>query len=241
MADDRRSNHPDLDQLAAFAAGELGAGEAEAVGRHLQDCVLCRLELRQMRRFESLEGDEKLQAEAEWSRARFALNRSYQDKIAPAVRRAETARPRHRGRIWWFVPAAAAAVVALVLIGQDPGPGPLSDGQPAGPVRGGETGGPAALSQVLVPISPAGELEGVPERFTWRADREFDAFTLEIFTPNLQTLFRQEGIQGTEFIVTDSLRRRLAPGQTYLWGVQGHEGLNLTAVSKQGWFTFHTH
>jgi hypothetical protein len=254
--------HPSLDTLVEFVDGLLTDTEAELIDRHLESCVACRLEARRLARFATIDNDTELLAAADWSRARFELNKMYQDKIKPAVEltshqsedRTQEKLPLHGwsgqsgpsgdvaqkqagwqrfvvNRGWWLAPVAAAAVLVIVFLGQDKSTGPELQDPWSEPLRGEQIIEPA-----VVPISPLGEVSSCPQHFSWQVAEAFDTYTLEIFTPNLELVFRQANIPTARFTVTDALQQLLEPDQTYLWSVQGLHGLRTTSVSASGWF-----
>jgi hypothetical protein len=264
MGKRKRSEHPELEQLAEHAAGRLDAAEAEVVRRHLQDCPFCRLELKRLARFETIATDEELLVEAEWSRARFALARAYQEKLKPEleglgtpaaipppggqVQPADLEHPADLGHavdpksprgeprrpatvLRWLAPVAAVAAVVLLLVNIDLGPDRPLPADLQDLWRGEET-----VEQVIVPVSPVGELANWPEFFRWRSSEEFDAFALEIFTPDLHTVFQQAQILADSLAVADSLRTLLAPEQIYLWSVRGYVDVAPVTTSVSGWF-----
>ncbi len=242
--------HPTLAVLADYAAGSLTKEEAEPISRHLDQCVFCRLEAHRLARFTTIDTDDELLVEADWSRARFELGKAYRETIAPAIAavrrqqedkqqaRNDPPREDRKQQGWdqgrWLVPLAAAAVLLLIFINLYRGPGlesPNAWQDPPQPYRGEQQGEPAIALE-----SPVGDLPACPESFSWRTDETFDAYTLEIYTPNLEVVFRQDKITAARFAVTDALRQRLAPGQTYLWSIQGQRGLRHATISANGWF-----
>jgi anti-sigma factor RsiW len=86
------------DRLAAFAEGELDAGEAEAVAAHLEACAVCQAALSAVRRGIALAGE--LQAEP----MPEPIARAMRDRLAGAATRPS--------RLPWWT---AAAVLALIV------------------------------------------------------------------------------------------------------------------------------
>ena len=86
MVEHTPDRHPDLDVLADLAAGVLGRDDAKHVTRHLDDCHRCRLELKRLQRFLTIDQDQDLIAEADWQAARFALEQAYQETVKPSLR-----------------------------------------------------------------------------------------------------------------------------------------------------------
>jgi hypothetical protein len=259
MTEARGGEHPDLDRLAEFAAGLLPATETSAVDAHLEACPLCRLELKRLARFETIDGDEELLAEAEWPRAEFLLQKAFAEKVRPVltgrdadssagpatgmapVRPISGARsPSRRSgapRLRWLVPAAAAAVLILLVANLDRGPHlSLS---PEGPdlLRGGDSGGTGAQRAARIElVEPLGEVSEAPRLFTWQADSTYDTFALTVFTSELATVFQQEHLAESHFGPPDSLRALLAPDRVYAWSVKAYAGLAPAVVSPSGWF-----
>lgn len=213
-------DHLDPQLLAARAAGALPADAVARVEGHLVDCVLCRLEAARAARFLELETDEAAASEADWPAAESRLRAAWPSTPASAATR------RRRAPVGWLLPAAAAA--ALVLVAVTAGdqlwratPQEDSDGMR----------GTAVIAPVIQPLSPIGELEAAPERFTWSATREFDAFALEVFTDDLDPVVRLKDVMETHADLPDSLRERLLPGTTYFWHVEAWEGLTVAEAS----------
>ena len=241
MTEKKLDQHIEVEQLAEFAAGQVVGAKRESVRRHLDECALCQLELRRLERFATIDSDEELLAEADWSRAQFELSRGLQETILPEIAkqsrqsqqsRTDRTRARFRGSVRWLVPAAAmAAALIFLLMPRESGHGPQLPGQGYDPLRNGGT-----VAQPIVLESPAGELATWPKLFRWRSETSFDSYTLEIFTPDLKMVFRQEQIRQVTYAATDSLQALLAPDQTYLWSVQGFTGLEASAVSANNWF-----
>jgi len=232
-------SHPDLDLLAESVAGALVGPEAAGVEDHLASCLRCRIEAGRLRRFAEIERDDELSAEAEWPRARTALELAFRRRIAPAARpawRAARARralaQRSRWTSWWRIPAAAAAVVALAVVTIDRVGNTDRGDRSGGPMRGES---PAA--QPIAAEAPAGRLTAPPREFAWRAAEEFDAFVLEIFSPELDLVFSRSGITGTRYAVTDTILAALEPGRTYVWSVRGVRAFGSGAVSEPAWFS----
>jgi hypothetical protein len=209
------SEHPDLEQLADFAAGTLARAAAEEVARHLDACPVCRLEVVRLRRFQAVGSDFELAAAARWDDADARLERAFP----------RTLPPRRRVRTW-FLPAAAAAILAVALLG------PLADrDRAAGPPRG-----EPATARVIVATRPLGDLAQPPRAFAWHATQGFDTYALEVLTPDLETICRLADIADTTVAMPDTLLRRIEPGKTYLWTVRGYRGLNVAATSAHAWF-----
>ncbi len=237
MVDQASGLHPDADRLLEHAEGTLARDVADGIAAHLAACAACRLELAQLRRFGQLDRDAELIEEADWPRAEAALERAFHARIAPAAVRPRPAPgrllrlpPRPARRL--ILTAAAAALLALALFGWPAWRGGEGAGPGAGPVRG-----PVAGTGAIVTVAPVGALPAPPERFSWRAEGDFDAFDLDVITVRLDVVFSRTGLRDTTFVVPDSLRALLQPGRTYLWSVRGLRGLGVVAASGQAWFT----
>lgn len=246
MTEALHGNHPDLDRLAEHAAGRLPEAEAAAVAEHLRSCPLCALESKRLARFATIDADAELLAEADWPRAELLLQRAYAEKVRPALAgegagaggdagAAGTRRRRAAPRLRWLAAAAAAAAVVLLFVGEverSPRPPLPADGPDL--LRGGEGGTPAAAGITL--LAPLGELDAPPAAFAWRAERPCETYTLTVFTPELATLLKREGLTASRYALSDSLRGLLAANRVYVWSVQGETGLTVSAASPSGWF-----
>jgi hypothetical protein len=234
---DDSGGHPDLEALAELARGGEGGGGADEVRRHVERCHACSLEVKRLARFERIDSDEELIAEAEWEKARGALDRAFREKIVPAALRAGSravrpSRPELRRRR--YLPIAAMAAAALILVIFRSGRETERIG-PVGPdrlLRGEESAGRALRIE-----SPAGPLESPPESFAWLDGAGFESYSLEIVTPDLDVVYRREGLIEPRMAVTDDLRGRLEAGRTYLWSVEGYRGFEPAGRSPTVSFT----
>jgi hypothetical protein len=260
MSHSRKSNHPSLEMLLDHAEGLLSGSEAEAVARHLEECPLCRLEMRRRDDFAAADDAERL-ARAQWDQAELQLQRAWREGIQPELeeergQHSPTAPPpRHgfSGRKWLWVPAAAAAALVFALF--PPGNLPLigyQDGQETPSEGPGLNRGPTAVvrgsGEVADPtiflVGPVGPQTDRPVDFIWQTETDCQNFTLEIFTADLNLVFRQTEIPVEEprdgqvhsFVAPDSLMVKLTGGQTYLWSVQGFQQNQQVAESDNGWF-----
>ncbi len=220
--------HPEQDDLAMFAAGYLRGPAADDIAEHLQVCVLCRLEVLRLQRFEAAEADPGLCLEADLDAVGPALDRALATEILPLIRPAG----RMRGVSRWPVVTALAATLVMALLGIGRIPGPEVPGGARAPLRG--TG---LQRTVVMAVQPSGKLTAPPPSFAWTAPDSLDAFALEIFTPDLKIIFTARGIKAHAYVVGDSLASLLAPGATYLWNVKGFSGLKPGPASPDTWFT----
>lgn len=240
MTETERGIHPDLDRLAEHAAGRLPESEASAVADHLRSCPLCALESKRLARFAAIDGDAELLAEAAWPRAELLLQRAYADRVRPALAgagagAAGTRRRRAVPRVRWLAAAAAAAAVVLLFVGNvERSPRLPLPAEGPDLLRGGEGGTPGATGITL--LTPLGELAAPPAAFAWRAERPCETYTLTVFTPELATLLKREGLTESRYALSDSLRGLLAANRVYVWSVQGQTGLTPSAASPSGWF-----
>ena len=223
MNEREHANHLDLDLVARHLDGELDNAADAQVRAHLGSCAACRLEARHLARFRSLAADTELVEEAQWERARRLLDQQ-RPFSRPQVRHLPT-RPR------WAIPLAAAAALALLLVGVEHLEHPASQhaGAPGGPLRGG----PEAPA-TLVALRPVGEIAAMPDTFAWRDSGDHDSYNLEIYTADLQTVHRQERLTVPFFVAPDSLRAQLRAGTTYLWSVQGYHSLDAGDAAPGG-------
>jgi hypothetical protein len=229
MADHRAEEHPDLDRLAEYAAGGLDGTERAQIGEHLGACPACRIEVMQLQRFEQPAED------GVWDEAAPRVDRMYDEKLRSGPSEAMIPRIRRVRRRRWLATAAAAAALALLVLGtdlvrfggDDPG-ARLPD-----PMR---RGGDAEMAVSIAPLRPLGEIDAAPDTFAWRCDADCDSYTLEIYTEDLKTVFQSDRLSRAVLAMPDSLRAGWAPGETYLWSVQGYRGLDVVATSLEIWF-----
>lgn len=228
MNDEPGRNHPDVDTLAGHAAG---CEVDEPTRLHVETCPVCRLEVRKIKRFETLDADEDLNREADWQSARPKLERAFRESVLPAAlaNAGTEAQNARTNRYWvrWLVPAAAALVL-LVIFQADrmrrPGPD-------LGPVRG--TPAQAAGIELKQPV---GEISDLPHVFVWVSSEKEDYFKLEVFTADLDKIFEADRIRDTRWVATDSMRALLGEETVYLWSVTGHKGVERASTSPNGWF-----
>ena len=246
MADKQQEQHPDLDQLVDLDEGLLDealldealldeglldeglpATELERLKSHLAACPSCRLELKRLRQFNTADQDPGVLAETDWDRAELPLQRAFERKIRPASRSG-----RGGGR-WWvrLAPVAAAAVLAVVALNFDWASFRSADPVGEDPLRGGEP----TRSLIILEL-PSEDVPAVPSEFIWGSESEFDSYILEVFTPDLEPVFRMTDLRETCAVIPDSLQAMLLPGQTYLWNVQGQSGLADAELSLTAWF-----
>jgi hypothetical protein len=239
MSENTTQNHPDIETLANYTAGLLNERDADNTRTHLETCQLCRLEIKRIERFERIDSDTDLQAEADWQAARVALERTFQEKVLPQVVR-NKARAEDGGGVadrmsfwtrWqlrWLVPVAAAVAVALIAVRVVEWGGPGDD---VGPMRG-----PTTESFDISTGQPLGDIAGPPVRFTWKSRRENDSYTIEIYTSDLTKIYQQDGITESHWAASDSLKSLLELDTIYLWSVTGHKSLERETVSPNAWF-----
>ncbi|MGD8412969.1 MAG: hypothetical protein PVF33_01980 [Candidatus Latescibacterota bacterium] len=234
MSDEERRNHPDMETLAALAAGTV---EDEEAARHLESCPECRMEIIRLRRFERLSEDGDLVNEADWSVAKPMLDRAFREKVLPEIVRPADDTPRPREPFWtrwqvrWLAPVAAvAAVLLLVFIsGRIERPGTVTED--VGPVRGAPVDAPDITLE-----KPAGEIAAPPYAFEWKPQTKEDYYTIEIFSSHLDRIFEVTPITGTRWVASDSLKSILQKDTVYLWSVTGHRGVEPVTVSPNAWF-----
>lgn len=232
MPDTHASDHPDIETLSGFSEGRLEATLSETVGKHVEDCVACRLEIKRLRRFETIETDDALAGEAGWNRAGPALEQALNNRILPAAgvgtdKHAPTRQSRARWHLRWLTPAVAAAAVVVLLVSVFDG------GSPDDP---GVMRGPEAPAHGIVTGTPSGEIPGPPEVFEWSSAVKHDYYTVEIRSTDLQRIHTQTGIPDTRWAPVDSVTALFEPGTIYLWNVVGHRGVEEATVSPNGWF-----
>lgn len=235
MAEKWTGPHPELDRLVDLTEGLLSETEAAPLQAHLADCPRCRLELKRLGQFNDpftgLSGDQSDEAEvlaaAGWDRAELALQRAYKQKVVPSIRPGRIA----RFQILRFAPVAVAAVLLVAFLNLDHWP--VRPGDPAGdgPLRGSETASP-----LIVLDCPHEEVAEAPVEFHWSSEQSFDSYVLEVFSPDLEPIFRVTDLRAPRAVLSDSLVQLFEPGQVYLWNVQGRTGLTDGELSLTSWF-----
>jgi hypothetical protein len=236
MAERVNGKHVPVETLGALLEGRLSNDEASAVRKHLAGCAPCSLELKRLERFARIEADEELTRGAEWLYARGKLERAYKERIAPAVvRPPQGAEKRRFGvrRPFVLVPIAAACAVAFIVVVQLA----TRERREPAPAREVMRGAPAVAYGITLK-TPSGDIEGFPQTFSWETKRTNESYSLEIFAPSLERVYRVEGIAESVFSAPDSLRTLLKPNIIYLWNVKGRRGLSQTALSPNGWFRY---
>jgi hypothetical protein len=234
MSDEERRKHPDLETLAALAAGTVEDAEAR---RHLESCPDCRMEIIRLRRFERLSEDGDLVNEAGWPAAKPMLDRAFREKVLPEVVRPADDTPRPRKSFWtrwqvrWLAPAAAAAAALLIIFVSGRIQGPRTVTEDIGPVRGAPVDSPDIVLE-----KPAGEIAASPDAFEWKPQTKEDFYTIEIFSSHLDRIFEVSRITGTKWVASDSLKSILQRDTVYLWNVTGHRGVEPVTVSPNAWF-----
>ncbi len=258
MAEGTNSLHPDLEILHRHVVGELSAAEGESLAAHLDACPRCRLELKRLARFDTLDGDAETAADAAWDEAASILDETFAEKILPAVRATaadegdgdsgvgagsggDSPAPGDTGRrpdgesgrvvrLWhWALPVAAVLCLWFWTGQRNTGPLPALDGPDA--LRGG-----TASDTTLVLLEPLGEVAAAPTRFAWEARAPYDHYSLEVMTPELESVLRLDDLHATEVVLADSLGSLLASGGRYVWWITGQRGLAPAVVSENGWF-----
>jgi hypothetical protein len=219
------------EELDAYVRGRLERSAAAAVKRHLDECALCRLELRRMKRFEDIESDDELAGEADWESARFKMERAFRDRVLPTVIAARSA-GSEPGFLYnvsrWLAPLAAAAAV-IMLFASIEGLNPPQYG--FGPMRGG-----AGAEYEIVLDTPVGNIADYPDKFDWHSKIESDHYTLEIFTSNLRQVYVADNLGNSDWTTPDSVKTLFERGTFYLWSVTGYRGLEREIASPNAWF-----
>ncbi len=228
------NRHLDLQALERYLEGTMEEWELARAERHLEGCPICRIELGYLKRFRSIDEDEELLSEARWEYAEKRLEQWRSEFVKKArAGREETGGRREGGFLFifrWSAPVVAAAVLILMFIGVEQAPvRKLSE---EGAVM---RGGPGRIRSIEL-IEPYGKLSRLPEKFVWRQVMDVNHYDLEIFSSQLRTIFKAEGIADTSVTVTDSLRALIEPGTVYLWKVTGYKGNEPSVKSGSAWF-----
>jgi len=234
MSEDTARNHPGLETLAELAEGRLDTDDTEAIRAHVDGCSECRLEIKQLQRFERIDTDEELISDSRWQSAQSRLEENFRHNILPGLDLKEAAPEKtERAPFWsrwrwqWMAPAmATAAVVFLIFAVIDRGPS-----EDPGPMRG-----PGVDTAAILIEQPSGDITEAPDLFSWKSSVESDFYTLEIFTADLKKIYTQNEIPESRWVATDSLKTLLVDNTIFLWNVIGHKGLEPETVSPNGWF-----
>ncbi len=234
MAEKPTHRHPSIERLADWEAGVLDGTDAAGIAAHVHECALCRLELKRLADFAT--GDDLALADAGWDQAELRLQRRYEQEIKPRLTRESSRQSEQtvrRRRSHWLplVPVAVAALLAVLFLSMDRLPRPGEKWRGSDTLRGGGT----ATAPIHL-VTPLEQVVEAPAEFVWRADDEFDAYVLEVFSPDLESVLRVADLRTTRTLLPDSLVARFEPGKTYLWNVQGREGLAEGELSLTAWF-----
>jgi anti-sigma factor RsiW len=191
---ERRGECPDPERLAAYADGELAAGERAALDAHVGLCARCAADL------ELLAAAPAEVDDVTWRRAERGLDR----RAAPWRPRAHSAAGTRR-TAWLGVAAAVLAVAAGVAVWRLP----VSDrGRTISTTRG----------HGLVAVAPAGEVRAV-ERFEWAAPPIEAKYRVEVRRGDERVLSAEGGPAPVAEIPL-GFRDVLRPGVEYRWRVQ---------------------
>jgi hypothetical protein len=234
MPEGTAGRHIDHEKLADFLEGKLPEEEARRVKEHLDRCALCRVELKRLERFRSIDADEDLARQAEWPYARTKLDSGVRHRVIPEIigtRGGAARRLRVARAVRWLVPLAAAAILVVVIVRLAGQGEPAAPGREKGPMRGA----PAAQYGITLE-KPLGELDSLPGVFVWHSPRNDDYFSLEILDSRLRSVYRADRIAGSPWKAPDSLRTALRTDVIYLWGVKGYKGVERVISSPNGWF-----
>ena len=240
MTRNNSQNHPDLDALLAFSEERLVGAEKVEVEQHLESCAQCRLEIKSFQRFNELgqysSKDQESEDQAvQWDRAELELERAWHENIQPAIKIAPSlGRPTRRRSLVWLVPAAVAAVAALIFLGPTLSPESFSPPTVSSVIRGAEED---STSQISLGV-PFGQLESQPEKFLWQTEVECEHFTLEIFTSDLKSIYVKSELEIPSWTMTKEVAHLLEPEKIYLWNVRGLVQLKPVAESGNNWFRF---
>lgn len=234
MAENDLHGHLKIEELDDYMSGRLEPGGAARAKRHLDDCPLCRLEIKRMARFEDIESDNELAEEADWEAARFKLERAFKDRVLPVVVEKSSVERGARPSFFmprWLAPLAAAAAVILMFVYIERASVLQDMYRDLGPMRG-----ELAPEYEIILESPVGNIQAYPERFEWRSDVDSDYYKIEIFTSDLKQVYVVESVKKSEWALPDSIKARFEQGTFYLWSVKGYKGLEREVTSPNAWF-----
>lgn len=235
MSENDLKDHLKIEELDDYMHGQLEPDELARVKRHLDDCPLCRLEIKRMARFEEIDSDDELAEEADWQSARFKMERAFKDRVLPVVVGKSSAERGARPSFFtlrWLAPlAAAAAVVILIFVYVERIYSPRVSHREFGPMRG-----ELAPEYEIILESPVGNIQAYPDRFEWRSGVESDYYKIEIFTSDLEQVHVVESVKESKWVPPDSVKARFEHGTFYLWSVKGYKGLNREVTSPNAWF-----
>ncbi|MCD6378919.1 hypothetical protein J7M07_00555, partial [bacterium] len=125
--------------------------------------------------------------------------------------------------------AVAAVVLLISRIGDTPGTDEIESLR--GPMRGNGT-----EKTLIIPETPAGEVDTLTGTFTWKSEKNFDYFLLEVFTSDLTRVYQSGKIEDTLIVVPDSINAVFNKNRIYIWNVRGFSGLEKSVISKNKWF-----
>lgn len=240
MIRENHDQHPDLDTLVAYSEDRLDALDTANLAAHLKSCAVCRLELLQFHRFNTLDSEPSAEKDSGWDEAKLELDNSWKQKIQPSFESSDGQQmppvsvvpPRRISRGIWFVPAAAAALAAVIFFNPASGPEPVSPGSDTRVVRGAEESDQPGI----VLSEPEGALDLAPTNFVWKTEVQCDHFALEVFTANLETVIMAHEITTSSWVLSPKEKAKIELGTTYFWKVRGYRDLQPVAKSGNQWF-----
>lgn len=233
-----KSQHPDLETLIAFSESRLPRADEAELEKHLESCVMCRLEIKKFQHFDSLGDDPIADEEAGWDQAQLDLDQVWHEEIQPTLQQKDLPgagfrRQRSLKRAIWVIPAAAAAMAAFFMLNPGSGPNTLPLMADSTVVRGAE----APVAPTIHLTNPVGELDSIPVVFAWETEVACDRFSLEIFTASLETVVSEREITSSPWTLPSPEAELLKPGNVYLWKVRGYKTLEAVAESENQWFS----
>ncbi len=229
-----KNAHPDITALADYEAGLLEGKGRQEIEAHVKVCPLCALELKRISRFREVEEDSALVEESDWRTASNEMERRFRGAVLPAAGPRPRRREREKARLRiprWMTPLAAAAVLAVLFFGVEEAFDRMGKSPERPRFRSVTTG-----KDVITPLAPSGEIEGGVPKFSWKVERKFDYFSLEIFNPGLDSVFKSDKITKESCELPDSIKSVVSDGNIYIWNVKGHRSMDKALVSRNAWF-----
>jgi hypothetical protein len=222
-----------LEELDAYATGKLSGRELAQAEEHLRACTICGAELKQLNAFLNLK-DEEIPVDAEqWKRAKNTLDLQLDELFRSRRARAESPSLGQKLSAWWSnlwlllaqpayvrVAAMLALVLGIGLVVYHHGPYWRPGGLPETTERRSEQAGKIKV------VQPLGKVSRASLTFEWQAVPEAKNYIVELYTPDLETLWTSGEIPTNRLSLPQEIVGKLQTGKSYLWKVRAFDENN---------------